>query len=136
MEFVKRHRMIHGCDNMKELIEKKVLSRNWSFNEISDLRNTISLICNDIYSEMSIIEKFKIIDELRIKEDYVGKYFSDVMKEMVYASLQIQIADTIKSLLNTATVNFGGNKNEVSENGLGGESNQERSADEKKENGK
>tara|TARA_Y100001938_G_scaffold151104_1_gene246061 strand:+ start:3168 stop:3554 length:387 start_codon:yes stop_codon:yes gene_type:complete len=128
--------MIHGCDNMKELIEKKVLSRNWSFNEISDLRNTISLICNDIYSEMSLIEKFKIIDELRIKEDYVGKYFSDVMKEMVYASLQIQIADTIKSLLNTATVNFGGNKNEVSENGLGGESNQERSADEKKENGK
>ena len=121
---------------MKELIEKKVLSRNWSFNEISDLRNTISLICNDIYSEMSLIEKFKIIDELRIKEDYVGKYFSDVMKEMVYASLQIQIADTIKSLLNTATVNFGGNKNEISENGLGGESNQERSADEKKENGK
>ncbi len=136
MEFVKRHRMIHGCDNMKELIEKKVLSRNWSFNEISDLRNTISLICNDIYSEMSLIEKFKIIDELRIKEDYVGKYFSDVMKEMVYASLQIQIADTIKSLLNTATVNFGGNKNEVSENGLGGESNQERPADEKKEDGK
>tara|TARA_R100001510_G_C7627954_1_gene187441 strand:+ start:934 stop:1320 length:387 start_codon:yes stop_codon:yes gene_type:complete len=128
--------MIHGCDNMKELIEKKVLSRNWSFNEISDLRNTISLICNDIYSEMSLIEKFKIIDELRIKEDYVGKYFSDVMKEMVYASLQIQIADTIKSLLNTATVNFGGNKNEVSENGLGGESNQERPADEKKEDGK
>jgi uncharacterized ion transporter superfamily protein YfcC len=136
MEFVKRRRMIHGCDNMKELIEKKVLSRNWSFNEISDLRNTISLICNDIYSEMSLIEKFKIIDELRIKEDYVGKYFSDVMKEMVYASLQIQIADTIKSLLNTATVNFGGNKNEVSENGLGGESNQERPADEKKEDGK
>ena len=128
--------MIHGCDIMKELIEKKVLSRNWSFNEISDLRNTISLICNDIYSEMSLIEKFKIIDELRIKEDYVGKYFSDVMKEMVYASLQIQIADTIKSLLNTATVNFGGNKNEVSENGLGGESNQERPADEKKEDGK
>ena len=128
--------MIRGCDNMKELIEKKVLSRNWSFNEISDLRNTISLICNDIYSEMSLIEKFKVIDDLRIKEDYVGKYFSDVMKEMVYASLQIQIADTIKSLLNTATVNFGGNKNEVSENGLGGESNQERSADEKKEDGK
>ena len=128
--------MIHGCDNMKELIEKKVLSRNWSFNEISDLRNTISLICNDIYSEMSLIEKFKIIDELRIKEDYVGKYFSDVMKEMVYASLQIQIADTIKSLLNTATVNFGGNKNEVSEGSMGGKPNQERPADEKKEDGK
>ena len=128
--------MIHGCDLLKELIEKKVLSRNWTFNEISDLRNTIALICNDIYSEMSLIEKFKIIDELRIKEDYVGKYFSDVMKEMVYASLQMQVADTIKSLLNTATVNFGGNKNEVSENGLGGESNKERPADEKKEDGK
>ena len=68
---------------LKELIEKKVLSRNWTFNEISDLRNTISVICNDIYSEMSLIEKFKIIDEFRIKEDYVGKYFNDVMKEMV-----------------------------------------------------
>ncbi len=121
---------------LQELIEKKVLGRNWTFNEISDLRNTIALICNDIYSEMSLIEKFKIIDDIRIKEDYVGKYFNDVMKEMVYASLQIQVADTIKSLLNTATVNFGGNKNEVSENGLGGESNQERPSNEKKKDGK
>ena len=121
---------------LKELIEKKVLSRTWTFNEISDLRNTISVICNDIYSEMSLIEKFKIIDEFRIKEDYVGKYFNDVMKEMVYSSLQIQIAETIKLLLNTATIDFGGNKNEVSENGLGRESNKERPSDEKKKDGK
>ena len=121
---------------MEELIKKKVLSKNWTFNEISDLRNTLNVICGDIYSEMSLIEKFKIIEDLRIKDDYVGKYFNDVLKEMVYASLQLQVADIIKSLLSTATVNFGGNNNEISENGLGGESNQERSADEKKKNGK
>ena len=43
-----------------------------------------------------------------------------------------EIAGIIREMLNTATVNFGGNNNEISENGLGGESNKKRSADEKK----
>tara|TARA_R100000353_G_scaffold50505_1_gene40026 strand:- start:3734 stop:4114 length:381 start_codon:yes stop_codon:yes gene_type:complete len=121
---------------MKELIKKKVLSRNWTFNEIADLKSTIALICNELSEELTLMERFTLANEVRIKESYVGMELYHVLGDIVYTSLQVQVAETIKELLNTATINFGGNTNEISENGLGGKSNQKRSADEKKEDGK
>ena len=118
---------------MKELIEKKVLGRNWTFNEISNLNDTVANLSQDIYSEMTLIEKFKLVQDLRIKEDYVGAYFEDVLKLTVMTVLNGEIAMTIKQLLNGATINFGGNTNEVSEGSMGGKPHQERSADEKKD---
>ena len=131
--FVMKHRMIHGFDIMKELIEKKVLAKNWTFNEISNLTETINLISNDIYSEMTLIERFKMIEDVRIKETYVGQLYTDVLREMVQISLKAEVAGTIKQLLNTATVNFGGNKNEISERSMGGKPHKERTTDEKKD---
>ena len=125
--------MIHGFDIMKGLIEKKVLAKNWTFNEISNLAETINLISNDIYSEMTLIERFKMVEDLRIKETYVGQLYTDVLREMVQLSLKAEVAGTIKQLLNTATVNFGGNKNEISERSLGGKPHKERTTDEKKD---
>tara|TARA_R100001510_G_scaffold30297_1_gene27004 strand:+ start:1050 stop:1460 length:411 start_codon:yes stop_codon:yes gene_type:complete len=136
MEFVKQHKTIHGCDIMKELIKKKVLSRNWTFNEIANINSTITLICNELSEELTLMERFNLANEVRIKESYVGMELYHVLGDIVYTSLEVLAAETIKELLNTATINFGGNKNEISENGLGGKSNQERSADEKKEDGK
>ena len=117
---------------MKELIEKKVLGRNWTFNEISNLNDTVANLSQDIYSEMTLIEKFKLVQDLRIKEDYVGAYFEDVLKLTVMTVLNGEIAMTIKQLLNGATINFGGNTNEVSEGSMGGKPHQERPANEKK----
>lgn len=117
---------------MKELIEKKVLSRNWTFNEISNLNETVVALSQDIYSEMTLIEKFKLVHDLRIKDDYVGAYFEDVVKLTVMTVLNGEVAMIIKQLLNGATINFGGNKNEISERSMGGEPHQERTADEKK----
>lgn len=92
---------------MKALIEKSI-SKELTFNEISNLAETINLISNDIYSEMTLIERFKMVEDLRIKETYVGQLYTDVLREMVQISLKAEVAGTIKSLLNTATVNFGG----------------------------
>ena len=117
---------------MKELIEKKVLGRNWTFNEISNLNDTVANLSQDIYSEMTLIEKFKLVQDLRIKEDYVGAYFEDVLKLTVMTVLNGEIAMTIKQLLNGATINFGGNTNEVSEGSMGGEPHKERPSNEKK----
>ena len=117
---------------MKELIEKKVLSRNWTFNEISNLNDTVADLSQDIYSEMTLIEKFKLIQDLRIKEDYVGAYFEDVLKLTVMTVLNGEIAMTIKQLLNGATINFGGKDNEVSERSVGGKPHKERTTNEKK----
>lgn len=117
---------------MKDLIKKKVLARNWTFNEIANLKSTISIICNELSTELTVMEKIKIASEVRINERYVGMEFSQVLQDIVYLSLEVEVANTIRELLNTATVDFGGNNNEISENGLVGESNKKRSSDEKK----
>jgi len=100
---------------MKELIKKKVLSKKWSFIEVSDLANSISSLANEIYIELSLNERFELVRDIRIIQ------------------IQADMAEVVKQMLNSATVNFGGNNNEISENGLGGESNKERPTNEKKE---
>ena len=81
---------------------------------------------------MKLIERFELIREIRIKEEYIGECFEDVMRVAVMLSLKAEVADTIRNMLNNATVNFGGNKNEVSERSVVGESNEERSSTTKK----
>ena len=112
---------------MNDIIKQKVLAKSWTFFEISNLKETIEGLANDIYGEMKLIERFDLIREIRIKEEYIGECFEDVMRVAVMLSLKAEVADTIRNMLNNATVNFGGNKNdEVSERSIGGESNEER----------
>jgi len=117
---------------MKELIKKKVLAKNWTFNEISNLNETVVVLSNDIYSEMTVIEKFKLVHDLRIKDEYVGMHFDELLKETVMIVLSGEVAQTIRELLQGATISFGGNNNEISERSVGGESHKERPANEKK----
>ena len=118
---------------MNDIIKQKVLARNWSFNEIANLNQTIESLATDIYEEMKLIERFELIREIRIKETYVGEVFEDVMKQTVMIALRAEVANTVRNMLNNATVNFGGNKNdEVSERSVVGESNEERRSATKK----
>ena len=117
---------------MNDIIKQKVLAKNWTFNEIADLKQTIESLATDIYEEMKLIERFDLIREIRIKETYVGEVFEDVMKQTVMLALRAAVADPVRNMLNNATVNFGGNKNEISERSVVGESNEERSSTTKK----
>lgn len=117
---------------MKELIKKKVLEKNWTFSEISNLNETVTILSNDIYSEMTLIEKFKLVHDLRIKDEYVGMHFDELLKETVMIVLSGEVAQTIRELLQGATISFGGNNNEISERSVGGESHKERPTNEKK----
>ena len=119
-------------DYISEIIKRKVLAKDWTFKEISNLKETIDNLSIDIYEEIKLIERFDLIREIRIKETYVGEVFEDVIKQTVLTSLRAEIADTVRNMLNNATVNFGGNKNEVSERSVVGESNEERSSTTKK----
>ncbi len=114
-------------DYISEIIKQKVLAKDWTFNEISNLKETIENLASDIYEEIKLIERFDLIREIRIKETFVGHVFEDVIRETVMISLRAEVADTVRNMLNNATVNFGGNKNEVSERSVVGESNEERS---------
>jgi hypothetical protein len=117
---------------MKEMIRAKVLSKQWTFTEISNLKETIDLLCSELYSEMTFVDRFQLIRETRIQEIYVGQTYEDCMREAVKITLSGEIAETIRLMLGEATVNFGGNKNEIPEGSLGGEPHQERPTNEKK----
>jgi len=123
---------IHGYDIMKELIKKKVLSKKWSFLEVSELANSIGLLANEIYIELSLQERFELVRDIRINENMIGRTYEDMFRDIGLIQIQADMAEVVKQMLNSATVNFGGNNNEISENGLGGESNKERPTDEKK----
>lgn len=121
---------------MNDTVKQKVLARNWSFNEIANLNQTIESLATDIYEEMKLIERFELIREVRIKETYVGEVFEDVMKQTVLLALRAEVAETIRNMLDNATVNFGGNKNEISERSVGGKPHKERTTDEKNDSKK
>lgn len=123
---------IHGYDIMKELIKKKVLSKKWSFLEVSELANSIGLLANEIYIELSLQERFELVRDIRINENMIGRTYEDMFRDIGLIQIQADMAEVVKQMLNSATVNFGGNNNEISENGLGGKSNKERPTDEKK----
>ena len=117
---------------MKEVIELKVKARPWTFNEISNLMVTIEDLSNEIYSEMNLIERFDMVKETKINDSMVGYYYADILREMCLTHIKAEVAGTIKNMLNTATVNFGGIKNEISESSLGGKPPEKRKTDEKK----
>ena len=123
---------MNTIDYISEIIKRKVLAKDWTFKEISNLKETIDNLAIDIYEEIKLIERFDLIREIRIKETFVGHVFEDVMRETVMISLRAEVANTVRNMLNNATVNFGGNKNEVSERSVVGESNEERSSTTKK----
>jgi len=116
-----------------DIIKNKVLARSWTFTEISNLKETIDKLCNEIYSESKLTERFDLIREIRINESYVGYVFEDVMREAVNTKLSGEIAGVIRDMLSNATIDFGGNKNEISEGSMGGKPHKERSSNEKKD---
>ena len=115
-----------------KLIKNKVLNRNWTFNEISNLKDTIEILSIEVYSEMKLSEKFNLIREQKVNDLFLGHSFEDAFREVVMTHLRGEVAGKIKNMLNTATIDFGG-KNEISERSMGGESHKKRSANEKED---
>ncbi len=116
---------------IRDLIQAKVLAKDWTFTEISNLKETIEKLSNNLYSEMSLNERFQLIREVRINDGYVGSMFEDAMRDAIMASLQGEVAGIIREMLNGATVNFRGQTHEISERSVGGKSHQERTTNEK-----
>jgi hypothetical protein len=119
---------------MKEVIKRKVLAKNWTFNEITNLKQSVVDLSREIYLEMFLLDRFEMLRDIEITNIYVGYTFTDAIKQAVIASLQGEVAEAISELLNTATIEFGGNKNENAERSLGGESHKKLTPNEAKIN--
>ena len=113
----------------EEEIETIVRNRDWSFSELSNLRSTISTLGDEIYHEMNLMDRFSMI---RDAEVYPSKTYEESMKKAVKIELTGMIAEVFTKMLQTAKIDFGGNKNEIPEGSLGGEPHQERPTNEKK----
>ena len=111
----------------EEMIEDIVRNRDWSFSELSNLRSTISALGDEIYHEMNLMDRFSLV---RDAEVYPSKTYEESMKKAVKIELTGMIAEVFTKMLQTAKIDFGGNKNEISERSMGGESHKERPADE------
>lgn len=121
----------------RKVIEALVKSRTWSFVEISNMKNTINTLCDEIYNESKLIDRFELIRDVTITERFIGFSFEDCIREATRMKLSGDIAEAITEMLGEATISFGnenngGNENEISERSVGGKSHKERTTDEKK----
>ena len=91
---------------IKDLIQAKVLAKDWTFNEISNLKQTIESLSSNLYSEMKLTERFQLIRDVRVNDAFVGSTFEDAMREAIMSSLQAEVAGIIREMLNEATVKF------------------------------
>ena len=65
----------------RKVIEALVKSRTWSFVEISNMKNTINTLCDEIYNESKLIDRFELIRDVTITERFVGFSFEDCIRE-------------------------------------------------------
>ena len=94
----------------RKVIEALVKSRTWSFVEISNMKNTINTLCDEIYNESKLIDRFELIRDVTITERFVGFSFEDCIREATRMKLSGDIA----------------------ERSVGGKSHKKRTTDEKK----
>ena len=79
------------------------------------------------------MNRFELVRDIKINETHIGKTFEDIMREITMIQIQSDVAGTIKNMLGNATINFGGNENEVSEGSMGGKPHKKRSSNEEKD---
>lgn len=122
--------------NIEELIRESVLSKEWTVAQLTNIKESVNMITNEVYSILNTTQRFDLLREYRVKEDYVGMYFDEAIKKVVTTVLKSKVATVITSLLGRAKVDFnlGGETNEISERSMGGESHKERPTDEEKNN--
>jgi hypothetical protein len=112
--------------NVNQYIMNELKKKEWTFEEISNVQTTINILAHKAYDHMTPKDKLDMVWN-EIGEDFQKK---------VLMKIKAEIAETIKIELSTATVKFGGNKNDVSEGSLGGEPPAASKTDEKKDSKK
>ena len=116
---------------INEKVKEKLKGRTWTFQEISNINDVISTISNELYDDLNTKEKIDMVWD-SIVDDNSGLLFGELFQNLVMNQLDAKIADTIKTELQTANVNFKrDDKNEVSKRSMGRKPLEERTTNEK-----
>ena len=116
---------------IEEKIKEMLNEKEWTLAELQDMKGLVSEFSDKIYGEMDAKEKLELIWEAPITNVQQAN-FGRLFYYMVVGKISEEVAQVLKKLLMNANVNFnGGNKNEVSEGSMGGQSLEERPSNEK-----
>ncbi len=117
---------------VEKIVKDKLKRKAWSFSEITKVDTLILEIQEKVYDELDSKEKLDLIWDMSLDYEFTkSTLFGELFQAMVNDKLYELIAESIKKELETATVEFKVNKNEVSKRSLGGKPHKERSANEK-----
>ena len=94
---------------MKKKIDEIILGREWNFSDISNMKETITSIFQELYSNMTATEKLDIVWDTDV--EFTGN-FGEGFYKLLEISLTAEIAGRINELLKEATVSFN-KENEV-----------------------
>tara|TARA_R110000824_G_scaffold9772_3_gene43208 strand:+ start:212 stop:583 length:372 start_codon:yes stop_codon:yes gene_type:complete len=119
--------------NLSEKIKIKIEGKDWKFSEIANVKATTEILANEIMADMTALERLEILQEVTITEEWVGTSFNTMFTAITLQEIEGEVAQIISLMLSSATINFGGNKNDISEGSMGGKPHKERTADEKKD---
>ena len=121
-----------GSDIMiEEKVREMLNQKQWTLAELQDMKGLVSIFSDEIYGELDAKEKLDMVWEEPINNVEQAN-FGRLFYYMVIGKISEEVAIVLKKLLMNANVNFnGGNKNEVSEGSMGGQSLEERPSNEK-----
>lgn len=94
---------------MKKKIDEIILGREWNFSDISNMKETITSIFQELYNNMTATEKLDIVWDTDV--EFAGN-FGEGFYKLLEISLTAEIAGRINELLKEATVSFN-KENEV-----------------------
>tara|TARA_R100001510_G_scaffold57160_1_gene64391 strand:- start:6485 stop:6865 length:381 start_codon:yes stop_codon:yes gene_type:complete len=117
---------------LKDKVKEQLRGKTWTFQEITSIAEVVDGLMDMCYSDLNAQEKLDLIwnVEIWLPNQLDGMPFGQFFQKLVQDTMTQEIAKIVKEELESATIEFKVNKNEVSEGSVGGKSHKKRSTDE------
>lgn len=122
-------------------VKEMLKGREWTFADLQDMNLVVNQMVENLYDEISAKDKLDMVwnrettDTMSyntLDNEWIPMPFGVLFQGLVKEELTANVIEVVKIELMSANVNFnGGNKNEVSEGSMGGQSLEERPSNEK-----
>tara|TARA_Y100001937_G_C7125550_1_gene334732 strand:- start:303 stop:704 length:402 start_codon:yes stop_codon:yes gene_type:complete len=126
---------------IEEKVREMLKGRQWTFADLQDMNAVVMEMVENLYDKISAKDKLDMIWKSEtthamsyntLDNEMIPMPFGVLFQGLVKDELTARVIEVVTIELMNANVNFnGGNKNEVSEGSMGGQSLEERSSDEK-----